>query len=86
MISKFFFNFSNYLAVGGFNGKTFLNTIEFLDADSNEWTSSIMKNDTLEETLERCEISDFINNIHAKNKNSLTNEPLVEVEESTVGH
>lgn len=45
-----------------------------------------MKNDTLEETLERCEISDFINNIHAKNKNSLTNEPLVEVEESTVGH
>lgn len=27
--------------MGGFNGKTFLNTIEYFDFESNQWTTSI---------------------------------------------
>ena len=34
-----------FSAVGGFNGKIFLNTIEFLDPKSNEWTTSLSKCD-----------------------------------------
>lgn len=31
-------------AVGGFSGKTFLNTIEYLDKDTNEWTTFVQQN------------------------------------------
>lgn len=30
-------------AIGGFSGKTFLNTIEYLDATSNEWTTFVQQ-------------------------------------------
>lgn len=30
-------------AVGGFSGKTFLNTIEYLDENTNEWTTFVPK-------------------------------------------
>lgn len=32
-------------AVGGFSGKTFLNTIEYLDAETNEWTTFVPQQD-----------------------------------------
>ncbi len=37
-------------AVGGFNGKIFLNTIEYLDCETNEWTTSVLKCDVINET------------------------------------
>lgn len=32
-------------AVGGFSGKTFLNTIEYLDPETNEWTTFVPQQD-----------------------------------------
>lgn len=37
--------FLRLYAVGGFTGKNFLNSIEFLDAHTNEWTTFVPKTD-----------------------------------------
>lgn len=40
-----FFSIYRLYAVGGFSGKNFLNSIEYLDANSNEWTTFVPKSD-----------------------------------------
>lgn len=40
-------------AVGGFNGKAFLNTVEFLDGRTNEWTSFVAKGEPRQEPISR---------------------------------
>lgn len=64
-------------AVGGFSGKNFLNTIEYLDINSNEWTTFIpkMKDDGLSCHLQQgVEINldsfkyKFINGLHSESR------------------
>jgi len=110
---NFFQNDLIFAAVGGFNGKVFLNTIEYLDSETNEWTTSVSKCDIIDDgevngkqhnghngkehnggeyTNGKLEpLNDLIGDchnysIHSKGKISLNSEPLIEVEESTVGH
>ncbi len=66
--------------------------------DSNEWTTAISKSDTIEDVNESDKHeksppydhqhhNNIINSsIHSKNSKSSVTEPLIEVEETTVGH
>lgn len=80
-----------FIAVGGFNGKAFLNTIEYFDFDNNEWTTSVtidkLSNGDLENgesSLDPLKPEPFVMN--SKMKNPLSSETLVEKEETVIGH
>lgn len=76
-------------AVGGFSGKTFLNTIEFLDTLNNEWTSFVTTENNLSENVSEEDLTDEAGIRHSLSKSSvMSDEPLVEVEceEVAVGH
>lgn len=95
-----------FLAVGGFNGKSFLNTIEFFDFDTKEWTTSVSIDSNNNQDLDtgltvieakskNADSSAFLSTNSdqtdfskspSKMKNSISHEPLMEVEETVVGH
>jgi len=80
-------------AVGGFTGKTFLNSIEFIElGDQNEWTCFVSKDDvTCDDASSFDEVNKVMNGgaaeeviCHSLSKSSLlSDEPLVEVEEES---
>ena len=62
MIAKFEkFTLYRLWAVGGFNGKDFLKTVEFLDPNSDEWTNILTIEEKSEFKDENQEVSQNLN-------------------------
>lgn len=74
---NFFFSIFRLYAVGGFDGKSFLNSIEYLDEKSNEWTAFVPKSDGIKTPINSQE--DFIPNSTLTDSHEITKDKSSEV-------
>lgn len=76
-------------AVGGFSGKTFLNTIEYLDPEANEWTTFVAQQDinmaNIEQSLKEVAENGFQKSVSPLPP-ALEAVVVVETENGTNGH